>query len=409
MPENPKLRSDLIVVPVEVSGERLLLFQDPERWCQELVFVPIELTPILQQFDGSLSVREIQENLMRQTRELVPSEVIEKIITELEERHLMDSENFHHYIAGIKTEWEKAEARPPALSGQSYPKEAEELKKMLDAFYSAQGGPGIPGENKGNSLKAVVAPHIELSGNGACYAHAYKKIIEESDAELFLILGTGHNITEDILVLSEKHYQTPLGFAQTDREFVQGVRKRLKKKSFLGDFSHRSEHSIELQVIFLQHLLQGRRDFKIVPVLVGTFQQMIELGSSPEDDLLVKDYIKAIQAQVKASGKKTLLIASADLAHLGPKYGDQETFTREREEALKADDEKMFRHLEKGDAEGFFQEVSKIKDSRKICGLAPIYFITRIAEPSRGELLKWSVWWDEQTGSAVSFCAMALY
>jgi MEMO1 family protein len=190
---------------------------------------------------------------------------------------------------------------------------------------------------------------------------------------------------------------------------VSGVRKRLRKKSFLGDFSHRSEHSIELQVIFLQHLLEGRRAFKIVPVLVGSFQQMIDLGSSPEEDLLVKDYIKAIRAQIEASGKKTLLIASADLAHLGPKYGDQETYPKVREDELKADDEKMFSHLANGDAEGFFQEVSRIKDARKICGLGAIYFITRIAEPSRGELLKWSVWWDEQTGSAVSFCAMALY
>lgn len=409
MPENPKLRSDLIIAPVELNKERLLLFQDPARWCQELVFMPIEFTPILQQFDGSLSVREIQENLMRQTSELIPSDIIEKIAGELDERHLMDSENFRAYIAKVRDEWDRSDQRHPALAGQSYPDEPEALRKMLDEFYSAEGGPGPAGENRGDLLKAVIAPHIELVDNGQCYAHAYKKIIEESGAELFLVLGTGHAITEDILVFSEKNFQTPLGTAQTDREFVKGVRKRLKKKSFLGDFSHRSEHSVELQVIFLQHLLQGKRDFKIVPVLVGSFQQMLELGSSPQDDLLVNDYIKAVQAEIKACGKKTLLIASADLAHLGPRYGDEESYARSREDEIKADDEKMFSALAKGDAEGFYQEVAKIKDARKICGLGPVYFITRIAEPSRGELLNWSVWYDEQSQSAVSFCAMAFY
>jgi len=409
MPENPRLRPELIFVPVQVSGEKLLLLQDPERWCEELVFVPIEFAVILQYFTGELSVREIQEKFMREAEQLVPSDVIEKIAQELDNRHLLDSENFRSYISQIQTEWNSSEVRPATLAGLSYPKEPEELKKFLDAFYTAKDGPGIPLQNTGDQLKGIVVPHIELSQNGRVYAQAYKKLFEESGADLFLVFGTGHTMLEDILVFTEKHFETPLGTVPTDRDFVRGVRSRLRKKSFAGDFAHRREHSIELQVIFLQHLFAGKRDFKIVPVITGSLQTMIEMGSSPAEDLLVKDYIRAVREEIKESGKKVALIASGDFAHLGPKYGDRETFAAIREDEIKAEDDKMLDHLAKGDAESFFQQIAQIEDQRKICGLAPIYMICKIAEPGRGEILKWAVSYDSETKSAVSFAAIAFY
>jgi len=405
--EKPKLRFNLQIIPAQVSGEKMLVFQDPERWCEELVILPANLAPILQYFDGSHTIRGIQEQMMRQNQELIPSDQIRELTKELDEHLLLDSDRFRSYVQGQMKEWMESQVRKPVLAGQSYPAEAQELKKFLDEFYVS--GPGMPEENKGGQLKAIIAPHIELKGNGQVYASAYKKLLEESQAELFIILGTGHHPLEDLLVFSEKSFQTPLGIAETDREFIRAVKKRLKKRSRLGDFSHRREHSIELQVIFLQHLLLGKRNFKIVPILTGSFQLMVELGFSPEQDLLIRDYINALKEQIKEEGRKIALIASVDLAHLGPRYGDREFYAPIREEEIKADDWKMLAHLEKRDPEGFFQEIARSKDQRKICGLSPIYFTFKIAEPERAELLKWSVWYDPNARSAVSFCAMALY
>jgi hypothetical protein len=409
MQENPRLRSDLVILPVEIQGERMLFFQDPGRWCEELVFVPIEFVPILQYFTGALTVREIQENLMRETGELVESEIIEKIAEELDAKHLLDSANFRNYISGLRSEWDKAETRPALLAGQSYPAKPEELKKFLDQFYTAADGPGLPSENHGNQLKAVIAPHIDLGPNGACYAYAYKRLVEESQAELFVILGTAHSLTEELLVFCSKDFATPLGIARTDRDFIEQTRRRLRKKSHSGDFSHRREHSIELQVIFLQHAMAGKREFQIVPVMVSGFSAALETGESPAEDVLVKDYIRALREQINECGKKVCLIASADLAHLGPKYGDQDGYLPLREQEIKDDDEKMLGHLLQGDGEGFFAEAARIKDRRRICGLAPIYLTCKLLEPFRAELLKWSVAYDTPSQSAVSFCAMALY
>jgi hypothetical protein len=407
--EKPRLRSNLQIQPASLSGQKVLVFQDPERWSDEAIVLPAQLAPLLQYFDGSRTVSEIQEQIMRQTQQLVPTDNIRSLAHELDQHLLLDSERFRSYVAGVLKQWQENETRPAVLAGTSYPADPAELRKFLDDFYAADSGPGLPGENKSGRLKAIVAPHIELTGNGAVYAHAYKKLMEESQAELFIILGTGHFPMEDTLVFTEKNFETPLGVAETDREFIQGVRKRLKKRSRAGDFSHKREHSIELQVIFLQHLLAGKRNFKIVPVLVGSCATMLELGFSPEQDLQIQDYLNALAAQLRADGRKIAIIASADLAHLGPRYGDREGYTPIREEEIKTDDWRMLCCLEKCAPEAFFMEVARVKDARKICGIGPIYFTFKLVDPGRVEVLKWSAWYDANSRSAVSFCSMALY
>ena len=146
-----------------------------------------------------------------------------------------------------------------------------------------------------------------------------------------------------------------------------------------------------------------------MPVLVGSCELMLQLGYSPEQDLQIADYLSALREQVQADGRRIAVIASADLAHLGPRYGDQESYTPIREEEIKADDGRMLGLLEQCDPEGFFLEVARLKDARKICGLGPIYFAFKLAGPTRAEVLKWSVWYDSTSRSAVSFCALALY
>jgi len=407
--ERPRLRLNLQILPAQVQGEKMLVFQDPEGWCEDVIILPANLAPLLQFFDGTRSFREIQEEIMRQTQELVPADNIRELAQELDEHLLLDSNRFRDYVRSRMKEWMETRTRAPVLAGTTYPSNSSELKKFLDDFYLADSGPGMPQENRTNELKAIVAPHIELRGNGEVYAYAYKRLYEESQAELFIILGTGHHPLEDMLVFSEKDFETPFGVVETDRGFIQAVRKRMKKRAHAGDFSHRKEHSIEIQLVFLQHLLLGKRNFKIVPALVGNFQTMIELGISPAEDLLFKDYLDALKEQIKDDGRKIALIASADLAHLGPRYGDREFYAPIREDEIKSDDGRMLSYLERCDADGFFQSVASDKDTRKICGLAPIYFTFKLAEPKRAELLKWSAWFDSATKSAVSFCAMALY
>ena len=85
---------------------------------------------------------------------------------------------------------------------------------------------------------------------------------------------------------------------------------------------HRAEHSIEFQVVFLQYVLGKERSFSIVPILVGSFQDLLERGIDPIDDPEVRRFVEALRLAEAASGKNVAYIGGIDLCHVGPEFGD---------------------------------------------------------------------------------------
>ena len=140
----------------------------------------------------------------------------------------------------------------------------------------------------GQQLCAVLSPHIDFRRGGPAFAWAYKKLIEESAADLFVILGTAHNPMRNLFALTKKGFDTPLGTVETDRMFVARLASKMsaspvgKDLNLFGDeLAHRQEHSIEFQAVFLQSLLGGKRPFQIVPILVGSFHSSCGRTSRP--------------------------------------------------------------------------------------------------------------------------------
>ena len=406
--DKPRLRN-IQALSAEINGRKVLVFQDPERISPEAVMVPAELAPILRYLDGNHTIRDIQAEFMRSTGELVDSEQLKRIVDELDRHLLLESEHLFQHLAKISEAWEKTDVRPPALAGTAYPESRDDLCTLLDGFYTDPAGPGIPGQCSGDDLKGILSPHIDLKDNGPCYAHAYKALAEHSDAETFFIIGTAHFEAMQTFIFCEKDFATPLGIAETDREFIQLIKRRLKDRSSRTDLTHRLEHSLEFQVLFLQHLFAGKKKFRIIPLLVGSFQHIILSQTSPHEDPLIRDFIEVVRTTLSEQGKQVCFITGGDMAHLGPRYGDHEFYDAIREPDIKADDRKMIEPIISADAEAFFQAVSEIQDRRHICGLSPLYTMLEIIKPERGELLKWSCWFDKTTRSAVSFAAMAFY
>jgi AmmeMemoRadiSam system protein B len=101
------------------------------------------------------------------------------------------------------------------------------------------------------------------------------------------------------------------------------------------------------------------------------------------------------------------LIASADLAHVGPQFGDRRPLSPATLSLAESEDRKMLRHAEELDAEGFYHAVAGDHDARHICGLPPIYVLLRTISASEGKLLKYAQAADPSGQGCVSFAAMA--
>ncbi len=177
------------------------------------------------------------------------------------------------------------------------------------------------------------------------------------------------------------------------------------------EFAHKAEHSIELQLIFLKALWSNSSSFKIVPILCGSFHEAVLEGKSPREIGKIKNFLDSLKKVIAQRGQKVCLLASADLAHLGLRFGDAEELNRFSLEILQTDDLRLLKFAEQVDAEGFYHVIMGERDRRRICGLPAIYTLLYLLQDwaRRGNLLKYSQAFDAPTKSVVTFASLAFY
>ncbi|MBC7261218.1 MAG: AmmeMemoRadiSam system protein B, partial [Chloroflexi bacterium] len=142
----------------------------------------------------------------------------------------------------------------------------------------------------------------------------------------------------------------------------------------------------------------------LVPILCGSFAHFVRGESNPEHDPTINAVLNALRQAT--AGRQVLVVAAADLAHVGPAFSGQPVGLVERARLQAADDELMER-ICAGDAEGFFTAIQREGDRYNICGLPPIYLALRLLQPVRGEKVAYlRCPADEQGTSLVSVCGI---
>lgn len=393
--------------PIEQDGEPLVALRDPAGLTDQIVVFPLPLLDLVSLFDGEHSVTQIQGILRSRHGQSPTTEQIGRLIESLDEAGFLASERFEERRRAIEEAFRLSPVRPAVHAGGAYAGEAEVLAAQIEEFFTHPEGPGSPGDRAvgiaSPALRGLIAPHIDFHRGGPVYAWAYRELLERSDADLFVILGTCHAGMEDPFAITLKPYDTPLGAVPVDRDFFGELSRRYGADLLASEAAHRNEHSIEFQAVMLRHVLGARRPFSIVPVLASYLHEAVWTRGDPERDPRVPRFIDALLEAMAASRRQVCLIAGVDLAHVGPRFGDPEANTRESLEAVAAADLSMLEAVTAGDPTGFFASVAHDGDRRRICGLSPIYTLLRALPGAGGRLLRYSQWPDPH--GAVSFCA----
>jgi AmmeMemoRadiSam system protein B len=209
--------------------------------------------------------------------------------------------------------------------------------------------------------------------------------------------------------LTRKNFETPFGVVETDQEFLDSLTRRLGDDYFTDEFSHRAEHSVEFQAVCLQYLFAGRAGIRIVPILVGSFHDLFESGKLRSGDPQIAAMVDALNSTIAELPGGTCVIAAADLAHVGRRFGDPDGPTVASLRDVERDDRAMLDRVAAGDAEGVLQSIAADNDRRHVCGYPPIYMMLRCLDGARGSLLQYRQWSDLQAGAAVTFASMAMY
>lgn len=190
--------------------------------------------------------------------------------------------------------------RPPAVAGSFYPSDPDEIRQMLKLYFAK--APARPADR---DVLAIISPHAGYVFSGEVAAAAFSQVDPEKTYKTIFILGSSHrNAFPGASVYSIGNYTTPLGMVQTDLEIARKLVNDNTILAFDPNY-HKSEHSIEVQIPFLQYFL--KKDFKIVPILLGT-----------QDPKNCEQIAKALEPYFTADN---LFVVSTDFSHY-PAYKD---------------------------------------------------------------------------------------
>ncbi len=179
--------------------------------------------------------------------------------------------------------------RRPAVAGSFYPSNPKSLAEMLKKYTE---------KRKEDSVVACVSPHAGYVYSGKTAGKVHSLL---PDAETFVIVGPNHTGYGLPVAVSVDEWVTPLGKVEVDLEFVDAMPKKIVA---VDELAHKYEHSLEVQIPFLQHL---HEDFKIVPICLGL-----------QDEATTREVAEEIIEAERVTKRRIVVVASSDMHHYLP-------------------------------------------------------------------------------------------
>lgn len=390
---------------VDHQGEKLLVLRDRVGLFDEPVAVPPVVGFILSLCDGARDEDEIRGRLAKEIGEEVGADQLASILDELEKGLILEGPACEAAQQRFIEEFRSAPSRPCALAGGVYPLEAGELRRTLAGYGKDEREP--PSAYDGD-VRAIVSPHIDYARGGRTYHRVWTRAAEAvRNADVLVVFGTDHAGGPGTVTLTRQSYDTPFGPLETDRPVVDALVEAIGEEAAFGEeLHHRREHSIELAAMWAASLLGERRP-TLVPILCGSFHAYTSGLADPAGGARFAATIDALKAAT--AGRRVVAVAAADFAHVGPAFGDRAPLDAAAKEKLRADDEKLVHAAAWGRADEFFGLLRGEGDSRRICGLPPIYLMLRLLGDGRGEAVRYEQCPADQNGGSVVSVAGMLF
>lgn len=390
--------------PVVHRDQPFLLLRDPLQLSERVVLIPRELAAVLSLFDGTVEINDMQEILSSEYNVGVSQTDIIELMQSLDEAYMLENPRSKGLMEEKLEAYRSSPYRPTKLAGNSYPDQLDELCQTLDKYLDQSG----PVEPEISEIRGLISPHIDYERGWRVYAEGWKHAQDAArSAELVVILGTDHYGPDRSLTLTRQHYATPFGVLPNPTKLVDALADTIGPEfAFRGELFHRSEHSIELAAVWLHHMRQGKT-CEMLPILCGSFMPYWNGTAQIEEDEFLMDAIEALREII--SKKQSLVIAAADLAHVGPVFGGIALDLRDHTR-LKQEDDELIDVICKGDPDSFLEIILRNHDHNNICGVAPIYLAMKILAPLHGSLIAYEhCSADPEYHSTVSICSLLFH
>lgn len=378
-------------VPLQKDNQVFLGLQDPLMLQGQMMVVPPPAFQVMQLFNGERSVEEICKTIGA-----ADPKPLQDLIAKLDEFGLLWGPTCDALEARKKEELYANGAFPATTTrmlGEDPAVIRAQLEKWLDEAEDAElDGP----------IAGIVACHLDYARGHPVYAASYRAIAKRKRPDRVVLLGSNHFGLGDGAVVSDLGYDSPLGRVPADAGVIGRMRAASGDKLFKDILDLLPEHSIQLQLPWIQHL------FGEVPVVAALVPDP-NVGLFADDGARMgtEDFISLLSAALAAEGGDTLVIASADLSHAGPAFGEPAPVDAKRRKDVEALDRSLM-HAYIAEAGGFVAKVRELKNPTRWTSVGALYAAARLTKPTAIELIDYRQAVDEQGNGLVSGASMAL-
>jgi len=432
----PKLRP-VRGFPLQAEGpdgeQRTMLgLADAKQISPQIVATAPAFQQVLPKMDGQRGIDQIVQEIGGE----LTRDVLEQFIAQLDNAALIEGPTFDALYEDMRQKFDQASDLPPGKTAE-----------IADQIVAAKVGEDVTDEDKAeqgpklladifdqwidqalekaddpsfDSLpKVLVAPHSDYPRAWPNYAAAWGRMRVVERPDRIVILGTNHFGLGKGVVGCDKGYQTPFGLCPADQQLIESLRQKLGDQLFEHRYDHEREHSIELQIPWIQHCLgaDDNGEFcKVFGVLVH--DPAVNNGDAYDNDGIgLNPFIDALKSALAELGGTTLIVCSAEFSHVGAAFGDQppaplNAQTPEadqyRNQVIQRDQEliELVVQLKPDDLVG---SMAWQQNPTRWNSTGAVVASIKVAEPAEGKLLNFAAAIDPQGYSLITTAAIAMF
>ncbi len=422
----PKLRQ-IKGFPSQVQGKPALGVADARQISRKVVFTSPAAQHILPLMDGSRTIDEIVD----QVGQGLERRSVELLVAQLDDAALLHGPKFDEVWSDFTQTFDSTDVLPPSnsadyaealvkkqhegeeLSEEQLSKESpdalrEHLDQLIDDALKDDENPSFDALPPG-----VIVPAIDYARGGLVFAKVYGRMRVVDRPDRVIILGPNHYGRSSGVAGCDKGFQSPLGECPLDSELVEKLRNSLGDKLFEHRYDHEREHSIELQMPWIQHVF-GTDDAGKYPKVFAALVHDAAANNGESYDgegVAIQPFVDAVKAALSELGGTTLVITSFDLSHVGPMFGDQVQLLGDSQESQQArnkvvqHDRDMLDLLAQGKPEEMVASMAWQQNPTRWSSTGPIVAGMGITAPSKARVLHYQGAIDQNGHMLVSMIA----
>lgn len=416
----PKLRP-IRAFATQHNEQVLMGLADARQVSDKVVLAVPQFQVVLPHMNGTNDLSAICQAVGRG----LEANILQQFIAQLDDAGLLEGPVFDAMLTKMRADFDSSATLPPGssaqvaemLAGQELGETSTEeqrmaiaprkLREALDQWIS-QALEKAEDPSFNTLPRAVIAPHLDYWRGWMNYAHVYGRLRVVDRPDRVIILGTNHFGSSTGVTACDKGYESPIGTSQLDADFLNLLKSKLGEadaaKLLKDRYDHEREHSIELHIPWIQHVFTDTATGaspKVVGFLVH--DPAVNNGESYDNQGLgILPFIEALKATIAQSKGKTLIVASADLSHIGQSFGDKTPIMGETPEAeafrqkVLGHDQEMLALVEQGKPEDLVSSMAWQQNPTRWCSVGNLVAMLKVTDAKAVKRLNYAGVGDQQ-------------